>query len=175
MTEQGEAPEFQAYFDPAVDAAAAVVHSFMGDGAAVLFGTTGQTSGGYAALAVGISAPMLLTQLGRIETVNQLVTGGRQPADAEGAGAPSTEHSAILASAVGLLITALRNGSKSLVADERGEKLSEDVARATVIATETVTGSAEPATRHRLPISYTMKIARQCGRLRCGPCADGRG
>ncbi|MFD7527981.1 hypothetical protein ACFV8E_10385 [Streptomyces sp. NPDC059849] len=146
MTEQGEAPEFQAYFDPAVDAAAAVVHSFMGDGAAVLFGTTGQTSGGYAALAVGISAPMLLTQLGRIETVNRLVTGGRQPADAEGAGAPSTEPAVILASALGFLITALLNGSTSLMADERGGRLSEDMARATETATETateaVTGSA---------------------------------
>ncbi|MCT2548103.1 MULTISPECIES: hypothetical protein [Streptomyces] len=37
---------------------------------------------------------------------------------------------AILASAVGLLITALRNGPTSLVADGRGEELSEDVARA---------------------------------------------
>ncbi|MCX4851128.1 hypothetical protein [Streptomyces sp. NBC_00893] len=90
-TGQAEAPQFQAYFDPAVDTVAAVVHSLMGAGAAVLFGTTGQISGGYAALVVGISAPMLLTQLGRIETVNQLVTGERQPADAEGAGVPSAE------------------------------------------------------------------------------------
>ncbi|MCX4851129.1 hypothetical protein [Streptomyces sp. NBC_00893] len=37
---------------------------------------------------------------------------------------------AIFFSAVGLLITALRNGSTSLMADERGEELSEDVARA---------------------------------------------
>ncbi len=40
---------------------------------------------------------------------------------------------------------------------------------------EPETGSAEPATRHRLPISSTMKITRQRGRLRCGPCAVGRG
>ncbi|MFE4801758.1 hypothetical protein ACFRFL_44135 [Streptomyces sp. NPDC056708] len=79
-TAQGVAPQFQAYFDPAVDTVAAVVHSVMGAGAAVLFGTTGQISGGYAALVVGISAPMLLTQLGRIQTVNEAVTGERQPA-----------------------------------------------------------------------------------------------
>ncbi|MGW2108563.1 hypothetical protein [Streptomyces sp. NPDC001948] len=78
---QAEVPRFQAYFDPAVDTAAAVVHGMMGAGAAVLFGTTGQISGGYAALVVGLSAPMLLTQLGRIQTVNEAVTGERQPAE----------------------------------------------------------------------------------------------
>lgn len=81
-TAEGEAPGFQAYFDPAVDVAAAVVHGVMGAGAAVLFGTTGQISGGYAALVVGISAPMLLTQLGRVQTVNEAMTGERQPAGA---------------------------------------------------------------------------------------------
>lgn len=81
-TTQGAAPQFKAYFDPAVDTAAAIVHSVMGAGAAVLFGTTGQISGGYAALVVGVSAPMLLTQLGRIQTVNEAVTGERQPAGA---------------------------------------------------------------------------------------------
>lgn len=77
---QGQAPRFQVYFDPAVDAAAAVVHSLMGAGAAVLFGMTDQINGEYAALVVGMSAPMLLTQLGRIQTVNEAVTGERQPA-----------------------------------------------------------------------------------------------
>ncbi|MEU8763699.1 hypothetical protein [Streptomyces sp. NPDC048659] len=80
-TASGEPPRFPAYFDPVVDAVAAVVHGVMGAGAAVLFGTTGQISGGYAALVVGISAPMLLTQLGRVQTVNEAVTGERQPAE----------------------------------------------------------------------------------------------
>ncbi|MEU6763883.1 hypothetical protein ABZ916_15340 [Streptomyces sp. NPDC046853] len=84
---QGEAPQFQVYFDPSVDIAAAVVHSVMGAGAAVLFGTTGQISGAYAALVVGLSAPMLLTQLGRIQTVNEAVTGERPPAGATEAAA----------------------------------------------------------------------------------------
>ncbi|MEU3614294.1 hypothetical protein ABZ725_18500 [Streptomyces sp. NPDC006872] len=78
---EGELPRFQGYFDPIADPVAAVVHSLMGAGAAVLFGTTGQISGAYAALVVGISAPMLLTQLGRIQSVNEAVTGERQPAE----------------------------------------------------------------------------------------------
>ncbi|GHA71922.1 hypothetical protein GCM10010372_83570 [Streptomyces tauricus] len=83
QTTQGEAPRFQAYFDLPVDIAAAVVHTTMGAGAAVLFGTTGQISGEYAALVVGMSAPVLLTQLIRIQTVNEAVTGERQPAEAQ--------------------------------------------------------------------------------------------
>nr|QXL90809.1 hypothetical protein [Streptomyces sp.] len=88
---QGESPKFQVYFDPSVDAVAAVVHSVMGAGTAVLFGTTGQISGEYAALVVGLSAPMLLTQLGRIQTVNEAVTGDRQAA---GAAEPAAEAAA---------------------------------------------------------------------------------
>ncbi|MEU6120811.1 hypothetical protein [Streptomyces sp. NPDC047123] len=86
----GELPRFQVYFDPSVDVAAAVVHGVMGAGAAVLFGTTDQISGEYAALVVGMSAPMLLTQLGRIQTVNEAVTGGAQAAEAA-SGSPAPE------------------------------------------------------------------------------------
>lgn len=96
-TAQGEAPRFQAYFDPAVDIAAAAVHGVMGACAAVLFGTTGQISGEYAALVVGMSAPLLLTQLGRIQTVNEVVTADRRPVGAAEAaaraGAPSVAGS----------------------------------------------------------------------------------
>lgn len=80
---QGDPPRFQMYFDLAVDIPAAVVHSLMGAGAAVLFGTTGQISGEYAALVVGMSAPVLLTQLSRIQTVNEALTGPRQSAGGE--------------------------------------------------------------------------------------------
>lgn len=90
----GQAPQFQGYFDPSVDIVAAVVHGAMGAGAAVLFGTTGQISGSYAALVVGLSAPMLLTQLGRIQSVNEAVTGDPQTAGATeepgATGAPAT-------------------------------------------------------------------------------------
>nr|WSX54191.1 hypothetical protein OG409_37955 [Streptomyces sp. NBC_00974] len=79
---QGALPQFGAYFDPAVDIVAAALHSVLGAGAAVLFGTTGQISGEYAALVVGMSAPILLTQLSRIQTVNEALMGDRQPAGA---------------------------------------------------------------------------------------------
>ncbi|SDC54344.1 hypothetical protein SAMN05216505_102519 [Streptomyces prasinopilosus] len=70
-----EAPRFQEYFDPVADPVAAVVHSAMGAGAAVLFGTTGQVSGAYAAMVVGLSAPVILTQLGRVQSVGDAVNG----------------------------------------------------------------------------------------------------
>uniref|UniRef100_A0AAU3GU73 Uncharacterized protein n=1 Tax=Streptomyces sp. NBC_01401 TaxID=2903854 RepID=A0AAU3GU73_9ACTN len=74
-------PQFRAYFDPAVDIVAAVLHSGMGAGAAVLFGTTGQINGEYATIVVGMSAPMLLTQLSRIQTVNESLTAVQQSAE----------------------------------------------------------------------------------------------
>lgn len=76
--QEGEAPRFQEYFDPVADPIAAVVHSAMGAGAAVLFGTTGQVSGAYAAVVVGISAPVILTQLGRFQSVGDAVSGTPQ-------------------------------------------------------------------------------------------------
>ncbi|MFD3647120.1 hypothetical protein ACFWUT_08580 [Streptomyces cyaneofuscatus] len=69
---------FQDYFDPVADPIAAVVHSAMGAGAAVLFGTTGQVSGAYAAIVVGISAPVILTQLGRVQSISDAVNGAPQ-------------------------------------------------------------------------------------------------
>lgn len=76
--EWSDPPPFQEYYDPVADPIAAVIHSGMGAGAAVLFGTTGQISGAYAAVVVGMSAPMLLTQLSRIQSVNDVVTDGTQ-------------------------------------------------------------------------------------------------
>ena len=74
-TADGQAPRFGAYVDSAADSAAAAVHSLLGAAAAVLFGTTGQISGHYAALVVGLSAPMLLTQLSHVQAVSDIVTG----------------------------------------------------------------------------------------------------
>ncbi|MFG3208312.1 hypothetical protein [Streptomyces tendae] len=85
----GEAPRFQEYFDPVADPIAAVVHSAMGAGAAVLLGTTGQVSGAYAAVVVGISAPVILTQLGRVQSVGDAV-GGAAPQE----GTPAEEVTA---------------------------------------------------------------------------------
>jgi hypothetical protein len=73
--QQGEPPRFGKHFDPVGDSVAAVVHSGMGAAATVLFGTTGQISGAYAALVVGMSAPGILTQLSRVQSVNDALTG----------------------------------------------------------------------------------------------------
>jgi hypothetical protein len=74
-----EPPRFQQYFDPVGDPVAAVVHSALGAGAAVLFGATGQISGAYAAIVVGISAPVILTQLSRVQSVSDALTAGPPP------------------------------------------------------------------------------------------------
>ncbi|MFJ8848141.1 hypothetical protein ACIRFF_35205 [Streptomyces cyaneofuscatus] len=93
---------FQDYFDPVADPIAAVVHSAMGAGAAVLFGTTGQVSGAYAAIVVGISAPVILTQLGRVQSISDAVNGAPQaatvaeedPAEASPQAAPPAQRPA---------------------------------------------------------------------------------
>ncbi|WP_307535159.1 hypothetical protein [Streptomyces sp. V3I8] len=87
-----EPPHFAQYFDSLADPVAVVVHSAMGAGAAVLFGTTGQISGAYAAIVVGLSAPVILTQLGRIQAVGDAVTVTPSPpasADEAAAEVPS--------------------------------------------------------------------------------------
>ncbi|MFD5657224.1 hypothetical protein [Streptomyces hirsutus] len=83
LPQVGELPQFRDYFDPVADPVAAVLHTVMGAGAAVLFGTTGQISGAYAAVVVGLSAPVLLTQLGRVQSVHAaLAAGAPEPAGA---------------------------------------------------------------------------------------------
>jgi hypothetical protein len=47
----------------------------LGAGAAVLFGTSGQIGGAYAAVALGLSAPTLLTQLGNLPQITTAVAG----------------------------------------------------------------------------------------------------
>ncbi|MEU5667069.1 hypothetical protein [Streptomyces longwoodensis] len=97
--QEGEPPRLQQYFDPVGDSVAAVVHSAMGAGAAVLLGTTGQISGAYAALVVGISAPVILTQLGRVQSVNDALTGGPEP-EATAAAGPSPVSVALPGAAI---------------------------------------------------------------------------
>jgi hypothetical protein len=89
-TGQGSgSPRFQDYFDPVADPVAAVVHSAMGAGAAVLFGTTGQVSGAYAAMVVGLSAPVILTQLGRVQSIGDAVNGVPPAGTAAEVGTPA--------------------------------------------------------------------------------------
>lgn len=73
--EEGEPPRISQYFDPVAAPIAALAHSLMGAVVAVLVGTTGQINGAFAAILVGISAPAILTQLGRIPPVSNAVTG----------------------------------------------------------------------------------------------------
>ncbi|MEU8846278.1 hypothetical protein AB0C70_08595 [Streptomyces sp. NPDC048564] len=98
-------PRLTQYFDPAVDLAAAGVHSVMGAGMAVLFGTTGQISGPYAAIVVGASAPVLLTQLARIQSVSEALGGGQAGADpaapSAGVGAGPAEPAATIGAGPG--------------------------------------------------------------------------
>ncbi|MFF3504356.1 hypothetical protein [Streptomyces sp. NPDC003247] len=61
------------------DPVAALVHSAMSAGAAVLFGTAGQISGAYAAVVVGISASVILSRLGRVRAVSDSVAAGADP------------------------------------------------------------------------------------------------
>ncbi|MFE9094328.1 hypothetical protein [Streptomyces sp. NPDC007264] len=86
LGQEDEPPRFQKYFDPVGDPVAAVVHSLMGAGAAVLFGTTGQITGAYAAIVVGVSAPVILTQLSRIQSVSDALTGQTEAVASPGAG-----------------------------------------------------------------------------------------
>ncbi|MER7639105.1 hypothetical protein [Streptomyces sp. NPDC126522] len=86
--QEGEPPRFQQYFDPVGDPVAAVVHSGMGAGAAVLFGSTGQISGAYAAIVVGISAPVILTQLSRVQSVSDALTASPSPGVASDTATP---------------------------------------------------------------------------------------
>ncbi|MFF2364269.1 hypothetical protein ACFVU0_16375 [Streptomyces sp. NPDC058122] len=82
-------PRFKDYFDLFPDTIAAVFHTALGAGAALLFGTSGQIVGTFAAIAVGVSAPALLTQLGQLQHVNEAVTGaaGTRPGAAQSGGA----------------------------------------------------------------------------------------
>jgi hypothetical protein len=68
-------PDLRDFFDPVPDLVAAAFHTLLGATAAVTFGMSGQISGFYAAIAVGISAPALLAQLGRVQSVGEVVAG----------------------------------------------------------------------------------------------------
>lgn len=74
-----EVPRFREFFDPVPDVVAAVFHTVLGSAAAAMFGMSGQISGAYAAIAVGISAPAVLTQLGRVQSVSEAIAGGTTP------------------------------------------------------------------------------------------------
>ncbi|ATL27641.1 hypothetical protein [Streptomyces formicae] len=56
-------PAFGTFYDIAGESIAAVVHTVLGAGVAMLMASWGQVSGGFATFAVGASAPLILVQL----------------------------------------------------------------------------------------------------------------
>ncbi len=68
-------PRLAQYVDPVPDSVAAAFHMALGAAASAMFGLSGQITGAYAAIAVGMSAPALLTQLGRVQSVSEAITG----------------------------------------------------------------------------------------------------
>lgn len=90
--ETQEPPPFRDFFDPLADSIAALLHTILGAGAALLLGLSGQITGGYAAVVVGISAPALLTQLGNLQPISDAVSGDTsQSAPANIAGTPQVD------------------------------------------------------------------------------------
>jgi len=79
-------PPLRQYLDTAAHACLAVLRSAIGAGAALLFGTSGQISGVYAAVALGVCAPAVLGQLGAVPQVARLVAGPPVTASAGGGG-----------------------------------------------------------------------------------------
>lgn len=79
-------PRLAEYVDPVPDGVAAAFHMALGAAAAGMFGLSGQITGAYAAIAVGVSAPALLTQLGRVQSVSEAIT--RTPSSTPDPGAP---------------------------------------------------------------------------------------
>ncbi|WP_369234740.1 hypothetical protein AB5J56_23480 [Streptomyces sp. R21] len=77
-TENPEPPLLRDYFDPFPDLMMALGNVALGAIIAGLFAMQGQITGAYAAVAVGLSAPALLNQIGQIPAVNSAVTGTPQ-------------------------------------------------------------------------------------------------
>lgn len=79
---EGEGPlTFGAFYDVAGESIAAVVHTVLGAGVAVLLGTSGQVSGGFATFAAGASAPLLLVQLKNSRLAEVVIGGSGAPQD----------------------------------------------------------------------------------------------
>lgn len=77
-------PALRRYLDTTAHGCLAVLRSAIGAGAALLFGTSGQISGAYAAVALGVCAPAMLAQLGASPQIASLVAGPVAPPSAGG-------------------------------------------------------------------------------------------
>ncbi|MFJ2769642.1 hypothetical protein [Streptomyces sp. NPDC087300] len=83
-------PAFGTFYDVAGESIAAVVHTVLGAGVAVLMASWGQVSGGFATFAVGASAPLILVQLKHSRLAEVLIgdSEAAQPAQSPVTGSP---------------------------------------------------------------------------------------
>ncbi|GGY93498.1 hypothetical protein GCM10010365_10170 [Streptomyces poonensis] len=84
-----EPPRLRDYFDALPDIVAVVGNAALGAITAGLFAIQGQISGAYAAIAVGLSAPALLFQIGQVQPVSASVSGVPQNSEHQPTG---TDH-----------------------------------------------------------------------------------
>ncbi|MGW7046366.1 hypothetical protein ACWGDT_27490 [Streptomyces avermitilis] len=84
-------PAFSTFYDVGGESIAAVVHTVLGAAVAVLLGTSGQVSGGFAVFAAGASAPLVLVQL-KNSRLAEVILGDPQapPAAPQSAGGTGT-------------------------------------------------------------------------------------
>ncbi|MFK4099174.1 hypothetical protein ACI2L1_03610 [Streptomyces sp. NPDC019531] len=80
-------PALRQFVDLSAHACLAVVRASIGATTALLFGASGQISGAYAAVALGVCAPAVLATLGAVPQVAQFVAGSA-PAPVGGGTAP---------------------------------------------------------------------------------------
>lgn len=84
-------PRLRDYFDALPDVVAAVANAALGAITTGLLAGQGQIVGAYAAVAVGISAPALLTQLAQVQPIKVSVSGRAQETKSQ----PAPETKAI--------------------------------------------------------------------------------
>lgn len=82
-------PALRQYLDTAAHACLAVLRGAIGATTALLFGASGQISGAYAAVALGVCAPAVLATLGAVPQVASLVAGSPVAAPVGGGASPS--------------------------------------------------------------------------------------
>ncbi|MFZ3559823.1 hypothetical protein [Streptomyces sp. BH055] len=84
------------HFDLLADSLAALIRAIFGAGAAGLLAATGQISGVFAAIGVGVAAPALLDQVGKIGAVSSALSGTGEGSPSAEDGVPAEELDAFL-------------------------------------------------------------------------------
>jgi hypothetical protein len=81
-------PAWRTYVDVPAHAFMLPARAALGAGAVTLFGTTGQVTGAYGAVAFGCAAPILLAQLGSIPQIAKAVNDIPAPRNLQAGNAP---------------------------------------------------------------------------------------